>query len=52
MKVTGAPVMVDMFAEIGASQWLRYVVGVLEVAGAVGLLIPLLSSSQPLDSPP
>ena len=44
MKVTGAPVMVDMFAEIGASQWLRYVVGVLEVAGAVGLLIPLVSS--------
>jgi len=44
MKVIGAPVMVEMFTEIGAGQWLRYVVGVLEIAGAVGLLIPLLSS--------
>ncbi|MFB9686516.1 DoxX family protein [Amycolatopsis plumensis] len=44
MKVTGTPVMVEMFTEIGAGQWLRYVVGALEIAGAVGLLIPLLSS--------
>ncbi|MGW3996273.1 DoxX family protein [Amycolatopsis sp. NPDC004772] len=43
MKVTGAPFMVEMFTEIGAGQWLRYVVGALEIAGAVGLLIPLLS---------
>lgn len=28
------------FAEIGLGQWLRYVTGVLEVGGAVGLLIP------------
>lgn len=41
-KLTGDPLMVDMFAEIGAGQWLRYVVGTLEVAGAVGLLIPRL----------
>jgi uncharacterized membrane protein YphA (DoxX/SURF4 family) len=43
LKLTGAAVMVDLFADIGAGQWLRYVVGVLEVAGAAGLLIPRLS---------
>ncbi|WP_327635595.1 DoxX family protein [Kribbella sp. NBC_00482] len=41
-KLTGDPLMVDMFAEIGAGQWLRYVVGTLELAGAIGLLIPRL----------
>ncbi len=35
--------MVDMFADIGAGQWLRYLVGALEVAGGVGLLIPALA---------
>ncbi|MFJ1764981.1 DoxX family protein [Amycolatopsis sp. NPDC088138] len=42
-KVTGNPQMVDMFAEIGAGQWFRVVTGLLELAGAVGLLIPALS---------
>jgi putative oxidoreductase len=28
------------FAQIGIGQWLRYVTGVLEVSGAIGLLIP------------
>ena len=42
-KLSGAPVMVDMFATIGAGQWFRIVVGALEVAGAFGLLIPRLS---------
>jgi uncharacterized membrane protein len=43
VKLTGSPEMVDLFARIGAGQWLRYVVGTLEVAGAVGLLVPRLS---------
>jgi len=43
LKLTAAPEMVDLFADVGAGQWLRYVVGALEVAGAVGLLIPRLS---------
>lgn len=30
-------------AEVGAGQWLRYVVGGLEVAGALGVLVPRLS---------
>jgi putative oxidoreductase len=43
LKLSGAPVMVEMFAAIGAGQWLRFLVGALEVAGAIGLLIPRLS---------
>ncbi|WP_432888160.1 DoxX family protein [Kribbella sp. CA-245084] len=41
-KLTGDPVMVDLFDAVGAGQWLRYVVGVLELAGAIGLLVPRL----------
>jgi putative oxidoreductase len=43
LKLSGAPVMVELFDAIGAGQWLRLLVGVLEVAGALGLLIPRLS---------
>ena len=43
LKLSGAPVMVDMFAAIGAGQWFRVVVGALEIAGAVGLVIPRLA---------
>ena len=42
-KLSGTPQMVDMFADVGAGQWLRYVVGALEIAGAVGLLVPRLT---------
>jgi putative oxidoreductase len=42
-KVFGDPAMVQMFATIGIGQWFRYVVGALEIAGAVGVLIPRLS---------
>lgn len=43
VKLLGMPEMVAMFAEIGAGQGLRYVVGSLEVAGALGLLVPRLA---------
>lgn len=43
VKVVGDPAMVEMFATIGIGQWFRYVVGALEIAGAVGVLIPRLS---------
>jgi putative oxidoreductase len=43
VKLTGDPSMVTMFETIGAGQWLRVVVGVLEVAAAVGLLVPRLA---------
>lgn len=42
-KVAGEPAMVTMFADIGAGQWLRPVVDVLELAGALGLLVPRLA---------
>lgn len=42
-KLTGDPIMVAMFDALGAGQGLRYIVGALEVAGAVGLLIPPLA---------
>ena len=35
--------MVWMFDEIGSGQWLRYLVGALEVAGGIGVLVPRLS---------
>ncbi len=41
-KVAGDPAMLQLFSEIGAGQWLRSVVGGLELAGAVGLLVPRL----------
>jgi uncharacterized membrane protein len=40
VKLIGVPGMVTEFAQIGIGQWLRYVTGVLEVTGAIGLLIP------------
>lgn len=42
-KLFGDPAMVTMFSDIGAGQGLRYAVGALEVAGAVGVLVPRLS---------
>jgi putative oxidoreductase len=43
LKVAGDPTMVAMFADIGAGQWFRYLVGGMEIAGALGLLVPRLS---------
>jgi putative oxidoreductase len=43
LKLTGAESMVTMFDDIGAGSWLRFLVGVLEIAGAIGLLIPRLA---------
>jgi uncharacterized membrane protein len=33
---------IPKFEEIGVGQWLRFVTGVLEIAGGIGLLIPML----------
>jgi putative oxidoreductase len=43
-KLAGVPFMVDLFAQIGLGQWFRVVTGVVEIAGAVALLIPGLAS--------
>jgi putative oxidoreductase len=42
-KLGGAAPMVAVFAKIGVGQWFRFVTGVLEVGGAVGLLWPRTS---------
>lgn len=38
-KLAAAPMMVAVFDQIGIGQWFRVVTGVLEVAGALALLI-------------
>ena len=47
-KVAGAPEAVELFDDIGAGQGLRYLVGSLEVAGAVGLFVPRLARAAAL----
>lgn len=42
-KLAGQQDAVHIFTQIGAGQWFRYLVGALELAGAIGLLIPRLS---------
>jgi uncharacterized membrane protein len=43
MKLAGAGMMVRLFADIGAGQWLRYVVGTMEILGGSLLLVPAWS---------
>ncbi|MEV0134062.1 DoxX family protein [Dactylosporangium sp. NPDC050688] len=42
-KLGGLQRMVDLFDHIGAGHWLRYFVGVVEIFGGIGILIPKLS---------
>ena len=42
-KLSGDEQMVETFATIGIGQWFRYVIGLIEVASAILLLIPGLS---------
>jgi uncharacterized membrane protein YphA (DoxX/SURF4 family) len=42
-KLAGATAMVVEFEMIGAGQWFRYLTGMLEIAGAIGLLVPRLT---------
>ena len=39
-KLFGAAMMVQIFDQIGMGQWFRIVTGLVEVAGAVALLVP------------
>jgi uncharacterized membrane protein YphA (DoxX/SURF4 family) len=39
-KLIGARAMVQEFARIGIGQWFRYFTGILEISGAIGLLVP------------
>jgi putative oxidoreductase len=40
MKLAGVQMQVDLFATLGIGQWFRYVTGLLEVGGAIGLFVP------------
>jgi uncharacterized membrane protein len=42
-KLVGESYAVWMFTEIGAGDWFRYLVGALELAGGIGLLVPRLA---------
>lgn len=39
-KLTGQPMMVDVFARLGLGQGFRYVTAAVEVIGGIGLLVP------------
>jgi len=39
-KLTSAEQAVNTFAQLGLGQWFRFAVGIVEVAGAVLLLVP------------
>ncbi len=47
-KLGGDAAMVAMFTDIGAGQELRYLVGALELAAAIGLLLPRLAGAAAL----
>ncbi len=42
-KLAGGEDMVQAFGAIGLGQWFRYFTGVLEIAGAIALIIPSLA---------
>jgi putative oxidoreductase len=39
-KLAGAPMMVATFDQIGIGQWFRLVTGLVEIIGAIALLVP------------
>ncbi|ASK93955.1 DoxX family protein [Xanthomonas campestris pv. trichodesmae] len=39
-KLAGVPMMVEVFDHIGLGQWFRIVTGVIEIIGAITLLLP------------
>ena len=42
-KLTGMPEMLELFTIVGIGQWFRYVTGVLELTGAVLVMVPRTS---------
>jgi uncharacterized membrane protein YphA (DoxX/SURF4 family) len=39
-KIGGAPMMVAEFGKVGLGQWLRYFTAMMEISGAILLLLP------------
>lgn len=44
-KLFGEAYAVQIFDEIGAGDWFRYAIGLVELAGGIGLLIPRLAGA-------
>jgi len=38
-KLTGAPMMIEVFEQVGVGQWFRYLTGAIELGSAVLLLV-------------
>ena len=47
-KLTGQPMMVDVFARLGFGQGFRYVTAAIEVIGGIGLLVPKFAGKAAL----
>lgn len=47
-KLSGQPMMIDIFARLGLGQGFRYVTAIVEVIGGVGLLVPKLAGKAAL----
>jgi len=48
LKLRGVPSQVENFAHWGYAGWFLYVVGTIEAAGAIGLLVPRLAGFSAL----
>jgi putative oxidoreductase len=48
LKLAGAEKMVETFATLGFGQWFRYFTGIVEVLGAVALVIPAIAGLSAL----
>ncbi len=48
LKLRGTPSQVDSFAHWGYAAWFLYVIGAIEAAGAIGLLMPRLAGFSAL----
>src|SRR4051812_27574686 len=44
LKLAGVQMEIDMFAAVGIGQWFRYLTGLLEIGGAIGLFVPAIAS--------
>jgi uncharacterized membrane protein YphA (DoxX/SURF4 family) len=43
MKLTGTPMMIAEFQQVGLGDWFRYFTGTLELVGGVAVLLPAVS---------
>ncbi len=43
-KIYGVPMIVENFQQIGLGQWFRYLTGILEIVGAIMVLMPRVAA--------